>query len=59
VTTQVDPCLFTRRAVSEGDMVISDVVEEVNFFLLQKQPSSNRVDRSISPSFIEETTILV
>jgi hypothetical protein len=40
-------------------MVISDVVEEVDFFFLQKQPSSNGVDGSISPSLIEETAILI
>jgi hypothetical protein len=40
-------------------MIVCDVVEEMNFFLLQKETSGNRVDRSITPAFIKEPTILV
>jgi hypothetical protein len=45
--------------VREGYVVISDVVEEVDLILFQHQSRSYRVNRSVSPPLIEETTILV
>ena len=43
----------------ERDMVVSDIVEEVDLVLLQQKTSSNGVDWSVAPSFIEESTIFV
>jgi hypothetical protein len=40
-------------------MVVGNILEEVNLLLLEKKTSSNRVDRSITPSLVEETTILI
>jgi len=55
----VQPCLLASRAVREGNVVVGDIVEEVNFLLLQEQTSSNRMDRCITPTLVEESSILV
>lgn len=59
VAFQVKPGLFASWAVSEWYMVVGNFVKEVNLLLLQKQRSSNGVDRCVTPSFVEEATILV
>lgn len=51
--------LLPGRTVREGNMVVGNVVEEVDFLLLQHQGSSDGVNRSIAPALIEETTIAV
>ena len=51
--------LVTGRAVGEGHMVVSDIIEEVDLVLLQHKTSSNGVNRSIAPTLVEETAILV
>ena len=43
----------------ERDMVVRNIIEEVNLVFLEKQTSSNRVDWSIAPSFVEESAVLV
>lgn len=43
----------------ERNMIVCNVVEEVDLFLFQHKSSSNGVDRSIAPSLIKETTVLV
>lgn len=43
----------------ERNMVVSDVVEEMNLVFLEKETGSDRVDRSVTPSFVEETAIFV
>ena len=40
-------------------MVIGNVVEEMDFFLLQEQACRNGMNRGVSPSFVEESAILV
>jgi hypothetical protein len=40
-------------------MVVSDIIEEVDLVLLQHKASSNGVNRSIAPTLVEETAILV
>ena len=55
----VDLQLIACRAVGEGDMVIANLIEEMNLFLLQGQGGGDGVDRSIAPSFVEEAAILV
>ena len=59
MAAEVNPGLFARGAVGKGDVVIGNVVEEVNFFLLQEQACGDGVNRRISPSFVEETAILI
>lgn len=59
VAAEVKTLLLTSGAVSEGNVVVGDVVEEVNLLLLKEKTSSDRVDGSITPSLVEETTVLV
>lgn len=51
--------LLASRAVGEWDVVIGDVVEKVNLLLLQQQPSSDRVYGCVTPSFIEESAVVI
>lgn len=59
VAAEVKTLLLTSGAVSEGNVVVGDVVEEVNLLLLEEKTSSDGVDGSITPSLVEETTVLV
>ncbi len=43
----------------ERYVVVSDVVKEMDLFLLQEETSGNRMDWSITPTLIKESTILV
>lgn len=45
--------------MSERYVVVGNIVEEVNFFLLQEEASSDGVNRSITPAFVKESAILV
>jgi hypothetical protein len=45
--------------VGEGNVVVGNVVEEVDFLLFQSQTGCNGVDGSVSPALVEETAILV
>lgn len=49
----------TSRTVGEWDVVVSDIVEEMDFTAVEHQTSSNGVDRSVAPSLVEETTVLI
>jgi hypothetical protein len=40
-------------------MIISNVVEKVNFTFIEHQRCCNAVNRSIAPSLVEETTVLI
>lgn len=40
-------------------MIICDVVEKVNFFFLQEKAGGDGVNRSITPTLIEESAVLV
>ena len=51
--------IFPSRAVSEGNVVVSNVVEEVNLIPVQSQACADRMDRGVAPSFIEEPAITV
>ncbi len=55
----VQSYFLASRAVREGNMVVRDIVEKVDFLLLQEQTSSNRMDRCITPTLVEESSILV
>lgn len=43
----------------EGHVIVGNVVEEVDLFLLEKETGGDGVDRSISPTFVEEPTVFV
>lgn len=43
----------------EWHMVIGNVVEEMDFLLLEQKCGRNRVYRSVAPSFVEESAVLV
>lgn len=57
VALAIDAGLETSRAVCKGNMVVSDVVEEMDFVLVEEETGGNGVNRSIAPTFIEETAI--
>jgi hypothetical protein len=59
MTFQVQPSLFACWAVRERGMVVSDVVEEVDFIHFQHQRCGDGVNRSVSPSLVKETAFLV
>jgi len=55
----VHSVLLACGAVGEGDVVVGNVVEEVNFLLLECQAGCDGVDGGISPALVEETAVLV
>jgi hypothetical protein len=59
VALQIQAGLLAGWTVSEWDMVVSNVIEEVDFFLLEEKTCGNGMDWSIAPTLIEETSILV
>ena len=56
---QIQPCFLSGRAVGEWYVVVCDIVEKVNFLLLQQETGSNRVDWRITPAFVEESSVPV
>ena len=50
---------ITLRAMLEWLMPVPNIVEEINLVLLREECRSNTVDRSITPTFIVEATLLV
>jgi len=56
---QIKLSLLSSWAMSEWNMIIGDVVEEVNLLFLQEKSGGDRVYWSITPTFIKESTILV
>lgn len=59
VAFQLHPLVVARRAVGERDVVIGDVVEEMDFFLLEKEGGGNRVHGSVAPALVEEAAVAV
>lgn len=55
----VQAILLASRAVSKRDVVVGNVVEEMNLFLLEHESSCNGVHRRVAPTLIEETTSVV
>jgi hypothetical protein len=45
--------------VSEGDVVIGNVIEEVDLIFRKEKRGSNGVDRSITPAFVKESSVLI
>lgn len=59
VAFQIQPRLFTRRAVGEWNVIVSNLVEEVDIRPVEKKSGRNGMNRSIPPSLIEKATIFV
>jgi hypothetical protein len=59
VATEIQTSLLVSWAVGKGDVIVSNILEEVELILLKEKTSSNRVHGSITPSLVEETTVLV
>ena len=59
VTTQLEAKVLASRTVSEGHMVVSDVVEKVDLVFVEQESSRYRVHRRISPTLVEETAIAI
>ena len=55
----VHSVLLACGAMGEGDVVVGNVVEEVDFLLLECQAGCDGVDGGISPALVEETAVLV
>lgn len=43
----------------EWDVVICDVIEEMDFVLVEEETSRNRMHWSVAPSLVEKSTVLV
>lgn len=59
MTLVIQFILQACRTVRKGNMVVPNVVEEMYLFFLQHQTRSNGVYRCVTPSFVEEATVLV
>jgi hypothetical protein len=51
--------LVAGRTMRKGDVIVSDVVEEMDLFLGQHQACCNGVDRRVTPPLVEEAAILI
>jgi hypothetical protein len=59
VALQLQPRLLPCRAVREWYVIVRNIIEEVDFLLLQEKTCGNGVNWSITPTFIEESSVLV
>jgi len=59
VAFEVQSVLLKSWAVGEGNVIIGNIIEEVDFLLLEHECRGDRVNRSIAPALIEEATVLV
>jgi hypothetical protein len=59
VALLINSGLLARRAVREGDVIVSNVFKEMYLFLFEEEAGGNRVDWSITPAFVEKSTVLI
>jgi len=59
MTLQVQSRLLTSGAVGEWNVVVGNIVEEMDFVLVKEEAGSDRMYWSITPTLVEESTILV
>lgn len=59
VAFQVQPHLLTGRAMCEWNVVVSNLVEKMNLFLLEHDAGRNGMNWGVSPSLIEEAAVVV
>lgn len=43
----------------EGDVVVGDIVEEVDFGLVEEEAGTDGVDGGVAPAFVEESAVFV
>ena len=56
---ELEPQILPGRTMGKRDMVVRNVVEEVNFILLQQKAGSNGVHWGIAPPLVKESAISV
>lgn len=59
MTTQVKTSLFAGGAVSERNVPICNIIEEVDLLFVKQQTGGDGVHGSIAPTLVEEAAILV
>ena len=59
VASQFYADIFAGGTVGEGDVVVCDIVEEVDFVLVEEERGSDGVDWCVAPPFVKETPVLV
>ena len=59
VTFVLYPLLVAGGTMGERHMVVGNVIEEVDLLFLQGQSCTDGMYRGVTPSFVEETAILV
>jgi hypothetical protein len=59
VALVIQTIFLAGRAVCEWDMIVSNVVEEVNFFFLQHQRSRNRMHGCVAPTLVEKAAGMI
>ena len=57
--SEVEAALFACGAVREGDVVVCNVIEEVDFFLFEQQAGCDGMDGGVAPALVEEAAVLV
>lgn len=56
---ELEAALFARGAVREGDVIVGDVLEKVDFLLFEGQPGGDGVDGRVAPALVEEAAFVV
>ena len=51
--------LFRCWTMGEGHMPVCNVIKELNLLFLEQKTGSDGMNRSVAPSLIEESTIMV
>lgn len=59
VALVVGACLLAGWAVGKRHVVVGDVVKKVEFILVEHDTSRDRVHRSVAPTLVEESTVVV
>lgn len=56
---EVQSSLLAGRTVGERNVVVSNIIEEVDLLLLEKKSGSDGMDWSVTPSLVEESSVLI
>jgi hypothetical protein len=59
MASEIQAQLLAGGAVRKWNVVVCDIVEEMKFVLLQHKSRGNGMNRSITPTLIKESAILV
>ena len=55
----LEPKVRTSWTMSEGNVIVSNVIKEMNLVLLEHESCGNGVNGSVTPSFIEEPSFTI